>query len=108
MTEAQTLSALVALAQVQRLRAFRTLVVAGPEGMTPSVIAERLGIAPSALSFHLKELNRAGLVAVEPRGRNLIYRANFEAMQGLLGYLTEHCCEGATCVVDAGPVCTTC
>ena len=68
MTEIETVAALAALAQVQRLRAFRALVVAGPEGLTPSVIAAQLGIAPNALSFHLKELNHAGLVAIEPHG----------------------------------------
>lgn len=111
MTEIETVAALAALAQVQRLRAFRALVVAGPEGLTPSVIAAQLGIAPNALSFHLKELNHAGLVAIEPRGRNLIYRARFDAMTTLLGYLTEHCCEGAPCEVNANPAnaaCTTC
>ncbi|MES2974560.1 MAG: helix-turn-helix domain-containing protein [Pseudomonadota bacterium] len=108
MNEAQTVSALAALAQVQRLRAFRALVVAGPEGLTPSAIAGSLGIAPNALSFHLKELSHAGLVASEPRGRNLIYRANFGAMNSVLGYLTEHCCEGAACEVTDPASCTTC
>lgn len=108
MDESSTVAALSALAQVQRLRAFRALVVAGNEGLTPSVIAEKLGIAPNSLSFHLKELHHAGLVGVEQRGRHLIYRANFEAMNGLLGYLTEHCCEGAACAVGPGAACTTC
>lgn len=108
MNESQTISALAALAQVQRLRAFRALVVAGADGLTPTAIAGSLGIAPSALSFHLKELSHAGLVASEPRGRNLIYRANFEAMNSVLGYLTQHCCEGAACVVNDPAACTTC
>ncbi len=77
--EAVTVKALAALAQPQRLRAFRGLVVAGPQGLTPGAMAEQLGITPSALSFHLKELANAGLVSSEPRGRNLIYRANFDA-----------------------------
>jgi len=99
--EPAAVKALAALAQAQRLRAFRALVVAGPDGLTPGVIAERLGLAPSALSFHLKELAHAGLVNSEPRGRNLIYRAEFGHMSALIGYLTEHCCEGGTCeVVD--------
>lgn len=89
--------ALAALAQAQRLRAFRALVVAGPAGLTPGVIAEQLGLAPSALSFHLKELVNAGLADAEPRGRNLIYRANFEQMTQLLAYLTQHCCQGESC-----------
>ena len=106
MDESDVINGLAALAQVQRLRTFRALVVAGPEGMTPSIIAEQLGIAPSALSFHLKELTHAGLVTSEPRGRNLIYRAHFGTMNFLLGYLTEHCCQGAGCEVDAGIRCT--
>jgi len=99
MNETQTVSALSALAHVQRLRVFRALVIAGPEGLTPSVMAEQLDVARSALSFHLKELTRAGLVTVEQQGRNLIYRADFSRMNELLGYLTEHCCQGGTCEV---------
>ena len=95
--EAPVVKALAALAQAQRLRAFRALVVAGPEGLTPSVMAEQLGVAPSALSFHLKELAHSGLVSSEARGRYLIYRANFDQMNALLAYLTEHCCNGGAC-----------
>ena len=98
--ETASLKALAALAQAQRLRAFRALVVAGPDGMTPGALAEKLGASPSALSFHLKELTHAGLADSEPRGRNLIYRANFGHMNALLAYLTEHCCQGASCEVD--------
>ena len=108
MEENQITAALAALAQVQRLRAFRALVVAGPQGLTPSAMAEQLGLAPNALSFHLKELTHAALVKVEPRGRNLIYRANFETMNGLLSYMTDHCCEGVACEVTQSPICTTC
>jgi ArsR family transcriptional regulator, arsenate/arsenite/antimonite-responsive transcriptional repressor len=97
MKEAQVVQALAALAQVQRLRAFRALVVAGPEGLTPSTIAEKHGVTPSALSFHLKELAHSSLVTSEARGRNIIYRANFKTMNSLLGHLTEHCCEGLAC-----------
>jgi DNA-binding transcriptional ArsR family regulator len=106
--ETQTLRALAALAQVQRLRAFRALVVAGPDGLTPSHMAEQLGVSPSALSFHLKELANADLVSVEPQGRHLIYRANFDRMNGLLGYLSEHCCAGQACEVAPPPTCTDC
>lgn len=105
--EQQALSALTALSQVVRLRAFRELVVAGPAGMTPGAIAERLDVAPSSLSFHLKELVHADLVSAEPQGRHLIYRAHFDRMSALLGYLTEHCCGGQTCEV-APPACTDC
>jgi ArsR family transcriptional regulator, arsenate/arsenite/antimonite-responsive transcriptional repressor len=108
MEESKIITALAALAQVQRLRTFRALVVAGPQGMTPSVIAERLGVAPNTLSFHLKELVHANLVTSEPRGRNLIYRANFQTMNSLLGYMTEHCCQGVACDLDPTSTCTTC
>ncbi|MDW5444908.1 metalloregulator ArsR/SmtB family transcription factor [Polaromonas sp. SM01] len=98
--ESVAVKALAALAQAQRLRTFRALVMAGPDGLTPGNIAEQLGVAPSALSFHLKELAHAGLVSSEPRGRNLIYRANFAQMNALLAYLTEHCCEGGSCEIS--------
>ena len=106
--ESASVKALAALAQAQRLRAFRALVVAGPEGLTPGTMAEQLGVAPSALSFHLKELSHSGLVSSEARGRNLIYRANFRQMNALLGYLTEHCCEGGVCEVAPKSGCATC
>jgi DNA-binding transcriptional ArsR family regulator len=104
MTEDQALAAFAALAHAQRLRVFRALVVAGGAGLTPSVLAERLEVARNALSFHLKELARAGLVTVEQQGRHLIYRADFARMNGLLGYMTEHCCQGGACEVDASPL----
>lgn len=106
MKEIQAITALAALAQTQRLRAFRALVAAGPEGLTPGAMAEQLAVAGNALSFHLKELAHAGLVTVEPRGRNLIYRASFTQMTDLLGYLTEHCCQGQSCVAAQIPACT--
>ena len=106
--ETAAVKALAALAQAQRLRAFRALVVAGPDGLTPGVMAEQLGVAPSALSFHLKELAHSGLVTSEARGRNLIYRAEFDHMNALLAYLTEHCCEGQTCDTSAQAVCVDC
>lgn len=106
--ESATIKALAALAQPQRLRAFRALVTAGPAGMTPGSLSEQLGLAPSALSFHLKELTHASLVDVEPRGRHLIYRASFGRMNELLAYLTQHCCRGADCEVDVAARCTTC
>jgi DNA-binding transcriptional ArsR family regulator len=107
--EHQTVLALAALAQPQRLRAFRALVVAGPVGLTPGAMAEQLGVAPSALSFHLKELAHAGLVSSEPRGRYLVYRASFDRMNGLLAYLTQHCCAGAACeIAPADAACRSC
>jgi ArsR family transcriptional regulator, arsenate/arsenite/antimonite-responsive transcriptional repressor len=99
--EIEAIRALAALAQTQRLRTFRALVVSGPQGLTPSAIAALLDIAPSALSFHLKELSHSSLVNVEQQGRNLIYRANFTQMNTLLGYLTQHCCAGQSCEVNS-------
>ena len=75
------------------------LVVAGPEGLTPGVMAESLGAANTTLSFHLKELTRSGLVTQERASRNLVYRAAYERMNGLLGFLTQNCCAGAACEV---------
>ena len=92
---------LTAIAQPQRLRVFRALVVAGASGLTPGALAELLNVAPSSLSFHLKELTYSGLASAEARGRNLIYRANFAQMNGLLAYLTQHCCQGEACAVVA-------
>jgi ArsR family transcriptional regulator, arsenate/arsenite/antimonite-responsive transcriptional repressor len=97
--EPQVVEALAALAQGQRLRAFRALVVAGAEGLTPSALSALLDIAPSALSFHLKALSHAGLVSAQASGRNLIYRAEFARMNELLTYLTQDCCQGQSCAV---------
>ena len=101
MQEAQVIRSLSALAHEARLRVFRALVVAGPEGLTPSAMAEQLGIAPNALSFHLKELSHAELVSQERQGRNVLYRAAFPTMNGLLAYLVENCCQGTACTPDA-------
>ena len=108
MDEATAVKALAALAQAQRLRAFRALVAAGPSGLTPGVMAEQLGVAPSALSFHLKELAHSGLVSAEARGRNLIYRASFDHMTALLGYLTAHCCQGQPWEASSLAECVSC
>ncbi len=97
MQETDVVRALAALAQEVRLRVFRALVVAGPVGLTPGDLAAQLEVAPNTLSFHLKELSHAGLISQERQGRNLIYRAAFDTMNGLLAYLTENCCEGQTC-----------
>ena len=105
MNETQAISALAALAHTQRLRVFRALVVGGTQGLTPSVLADQLEVARNALSFHLKELAHAGLVSIEQQGRNLIYRADFAQMNSLLGYLTEHCCQGGVCEVSESPRC---
>lgn len=105
MQETNAIRSLSALAHEARLRVFRALVVAGPEGLTPSVLAEQLNIASNALSFHLKELLHADLVSQERQGRNLVYRASFDAMNALLGYLTENCCQGASCTTDTTTSC---
>jgi DNA-binding transcriptional ArsR family regulator len=99
------LTALSALAQESRLAVFRLLVQAGPEGMAASRIAGQLGIAPSSLSFHLKELTHAGLLAARQDGRFLIYSANVDAMNGLVAFLTENCCGGLPCGVPAPLAC---
>lgn len=102
MNETDVIRALAALAHELRLRAFRALVVAGDEGLTPGTLSEQLGIAPNALSFHLKELTNAALVTQERQGRNLVYRAAYPTMNGLIAYLTENCCQGATACLDDG------
>lgn len=101
MTEDQVVKALGALAHPVRLQVFRALVVSGHGGMTPGVMQEGLGIPGTTLSFHLKELASAGLVTQERASRNLVYRAAYEHMNGLLGYLTQNCCQGAQCAVES-------
>ena len=105
MHEIEAVRSLAALAQEVRLRVFRALVVAGNQGLTPGALAEQLAVAPNTLSFHLKELTHAGLVTQERQGRNLVYRASFDTMNALLGFLTENCCEGAACAVPAATSC---
>ena len=86
--------ALAALAQESRLAIFRLLVQAGQEGVAAGVLAEKLGIPPATLSFHLKALAHARLVKSRTKGRFVIYSANFTEMDNLIGYLTEHRCAG--------------
>jgi DNA-binding transcriptional ArsR family regulator len=92
-----TIAALGALAQESRLAVFRLLVQLGPQGMPATQIADQLGISPSSMSFHLKELAHAQLVTVRREGRSMIYSANFDAMNALVGFLTENCCGGHAC-----------
>jgi DNA-binding transcriptional ArsR family regulator len=106
LSEELAVRSLAAIAQPHRLRVFRALVVAGEAGLTPGALAELLNVAPSSLSFHLKELTYSGLASAEARGRNLIYRANFAQMNGLLAYLTQHCCQGQAC--EAAEDCVAC
>jgi len=100
MEEIDVVRSLAALAQPVRLRVFRALVVAGPEGLTPGALTEALLVPATSLSFHLKELTHSGLVTQERQGRHLVYRAQFDRMQGLLSYLTDNCCEGQACLID--------
>ncbi len=86
------IESLAALAQESRLAIFRMLVKRGPEGYTPTQLGEKLNVSSPTLSFHLKELQRAGLVDVRRDGRFLYYRPNFTHMNGLIGFLTENCC----------------
>jgi len=95
METSDAVAALGALAQDNRLDVFRLLVQAGPEGMAAGDIAERLKISPPTLSFHLAQLRQAGLLAMRRDGRSLIYSADYDGMNELMGFLTENCCAGA-------------
>ena len=105
MNEHEVIKALAALGQPQRLKIFRALVVGGKEGRTPGFLAESLTVPPATLSFHLKELVGAGLATQERSSRNLIYRAAYDRVNALLGYLTENCCEGQECLQPASIGC---
>ncbi len=95
MEKQDAIAALAALAQETRLDVFRLLVAAGPEGLAAGAIGEALDVPSATLSFHLKELKSAGVVDCRREGRSLIYSPNFEAMNGLLRFLTENCCNTA-------------
>ena len=108
MDTSQAIAGLAAIAQESRLAVFRLLVQAGPDGLIASKISDQLGIPPSSLSFHLKELSRADMVSVQQDGRFMIYAANFETMNNLIGYLTENCCGGKPCAADSASSSFTC
>jgi ArsR family transcriptional regulator, arsenate/arsenite/antimonite-responsive transcriptional repressor len=97
MEQTDAVAALAALAQDNRLDVFRLLVRAGSEGMAAGEVAEALDLAPNTLTFHFDRLRIAGLVTVRREGRSMIYAARYEAMNALLGYLTENCCQGRPC-----------
>jgi len=101
MKESEIVISLAALAHPMRLRIFRALVVVGEPGLTPGTMSDALGVSAATLSFHLKELMVAALVTQERVGRNLIYRAAYDHMNSLLGYLTQNCCQGAQCLGEA-------
>jgi ArsR family transcriptional regulator, arsenate/arsenite/antimonite-responsive transcriptional repressor len=89
------IAALSALAHEHRLKIYRLLVEKGPEGLPAGVIGDRAGLLPSSLTFHLQNLQRAGLILQERVSRQLIYSADFEVMNRLIGYLTDNCCAGS-------------
>jgi DNA-binding transcriptional ArsR family regulator len=101
MDAGQAISALNALAHETRLRLFRMLVERGPDGLPAGIIARRLEMPPSSLTFHLQQMANAGLVVQRRVSRQLFYSADFTVMNGLVGYLTENCCGGPRCA----PVC---
>ena len=105
MEENDVVKTLAALAQQSRLRVFRALVIAGPDGLTPGAMSDALALPATSLSFHLKELTHAGLASQERQGRNLIYRAAFDKMNGLLAYLTDNCCQGEACALEGNVAC---
>lgn len=99
----EAIAALGALAQEHRLAVFRLLVQAGPDGKAAGDIASALDLPASSLSFHLAHLTRAGLITQRRESRSLIYSADFAAMNGLVGFLTENCCGGASCAPAVAP-----
>jgi len=101
MEKTDAVAALAALAQDNRLDVFRLLVQAGPEGMSAGAIADALELPPNTLTFHFDRLRMAGLATVRREGRSMIYAAQFETMNALLGFLTENCCGGASCAPPA-------
>jgi DNA-binding transcriptional ArsR family regulator len=94
-------TALAALAQDSRLDVFRLLVQTGPDGLAAGEVAERLGISPATLSFHLAQLRHAGLITMRRDGRSLIYSADYSGMNALMGFLTENCCGGTMACAPA-------
>lgn len=97
MEKIEAVAALAALAQDNRLDVFRLLVQAGPEGLTAGAVATALDLPPNTLTFHFDRLRMAGLVTARRDGRSVIYAAQFDKMNALLGFLTENCCGGASC-----------
>jgi ArsR family transcriptional regulator, arsenate/arsenite/antimonite-responsive transcriptional repressor len=104
MDQTRAIAALGALAQETRLELFRLLVATGPKGLPAGVIADRLGVLPSSLTFHLNQLHHAGLISQRRQSRQLIYSAEYDAMNALLAYLTENCCSGTGTYQACAPV----
>lgn len=108
MNTATAVAALAALAQETRLAVFRLLVEAGPAGLAAGEIGERLGIPANTLSFHLKTLQQAGLLGSRQEGRFIFYAARYAAMDDLIAYLTDNCCQGGgPCLPKTAAVATT-
>jgi len=105
METTDAVTALAALAQVNRLEIFRLLVEAGPQGMSAGAVAEKLALAPNTLTFHFDRLRMAKLVTVRREGRSMIYAARFEEMNGLVSFLTENCCQGSLAGCGPAVVC---
>ena len=103
MDATQAVASLAALAHDTRLKVFRMLVERGPEGLPAGAIAERLGLPPSSLTFHLQQLAHAGLITQQRMSRQIICCADFTAMNGLVAYLTENCCGGRPCAPACAP-----
>ena len=104
MDQKRAIAALGALAQETRLELFRLLVTCGPAGLPAGIIAEKLGVLPSSLSFHLQQLTHAGLITQRRLSRQLIYSADYGAMNELMAYLTENCCGRGVCAPICNPV----
>jgi ArsR family transcriptional regulator, arsenate/arsenite/antimonite-responsive transcriptional repressor len=104
MDTAKIIRALSAIAHEHRLAVFRLLVARGPDGLSAGIIAARLDLPPSSLTFHLQQLQNAGLITQRRMSRQLIYAADFTAMNGLVAYLTENCCGDAGCAPVCKPV----
>src|SRR3546814_5428215 len=94
MDDRHALASFAALSQETRLQVVRTLVVAGPDGLAAGSIAERMGVSPSNLSFHLKELEHAGLISQRRESRFIVYSASYDALAALVKFLMEDCCSG--------------
>ncbi|MES2832355.1 MAG: metalloregulator ArsR/SmtB family transcription factor [Pseudomonadota bacterium] len=96
-----------ALAHEHRLAVFRLLVQAGPGGLPAGNISAEIGISPASMSFHLKDLVQADLIAQRHEGRKIFYSARFETMNAVVGYLAENCCGGNPCLPASMPICKT-
>ena len=107
METTEAVDKLAALSQETRLRIFRLLVEQGPQGLYAGAISEALALPPATLSFHVAHLVRAGLVSSRQEGRFIFYAAGFAAMDDLIAYLTDNCCQGGQCLPKATAAATT-